>query len=219
MDTYTPTKNNFFGTPLGIILAVIFFPLFFTYWVYKRDWNPKAKLAFMLGFWLLIFISQIANIPQKDTATNAQPTSQTPTIPTSVAVAPSFVTTYPPIDKNPGNNSISAKYAQQYMDFANKTAPGAIKDVYLKLLPEDQTGKTEEEYKKSTSDAFLTVTVNSTYWNIPNESTKRNLIASAVNELKNTFSGYPHITITDGTKTLATGELPSLTADPQITLK
>jgi hypothetical protein len=200
MDPSNPTKKNFFKTPLGIFLAIIFFPLFFTYWVYKRDWNPKAKWGFILVFWLLIVMSQVTNTPQKDTVINAQPPSQTPTP----------VTTYPSFDKNRGNNSISAKYAKQYMDFANQTAPGAIKDVYLELSPANPAGQT---------DSFLTVTVNSTYWNIPNESTKKNFITVAIKELKNTFSGYPHITITDGTRTLATGELPSLTGEPKITLK
>lgn len=218
MEPSAPTGKNFFGTPLGIILAVIFFPFFFTYWAYKRDWNPKAKWAFMLVFWSLVLIAEMTNAPQKNITASATPTSQAPTTAIS-SPSTSLPLTYPTFDKNRGNNYISAKYAQQFMDFANKMAPGAVKDVYLKLLPEDPTEKTEEEYKKSISDTFLTITINLTYWNIPNVSTKKNFIAAAVNELKNTFSGYPHITITDGTRTLATGELPSLTGAPKVILK
>lgn len=202
--------DEFFRTPLGIILAAIFFPFFFTYWVYKRDWKPKAKWAFMLVFWSLVFIAAMTNTPQKE-AVISPPPSRAPAIPVSdTSPSPAITITDPIFDKNLGNNYISAKYAKQYMDFAAKVAPGAIKAVYLELTPSDPAGMT---------DSFLTVTVNSFYWNTANDSTKKNLIAAAIKELKNTFSVYPHITITDGTKTLATGELPSLSGDPVITLK
>lgn len=206
MEPSTPTEKNFFGTPLGIFLAIIFFPFFFTYWIYKQNWGGKAKLGFMLVFWSLMLIAISANYPQEQTTGNQQKNI------TSKALQPTSEAgiTNPPFDKNRGNNIISAKYAQQYMDFAAKTTPGAVKNVYLELSPADPAGKT---------DSFLTVTVNSTYWNIADDSTKKNLIAAAINELKNTFSGYPHITITDGTKTLATGELPDLTGEPKVTLK
>lgn len=224
----TQTKNNFLGTPQGILLAVIFFPFFFTWWVYKRNWNPKIKWAFMIGFWSLILIAEITNYPrkeilvtnQKDTTTNVQPASQAPEISISnTSPSPIITLTYPPFDKNHGNNFFSAKYAKEYIDLANKTAPGAIKDVYLKLLPEDPAGKTEEQYKKSVSETFLTVTINPFYWNITDTPTKNKLITAAINELKNTFSGYPHLIINNGTKTLATGELTSLNGEPKVTLK
>lgn len=194
------TKKNLWKRPLKIFLAIIFFPFFFTYWVYKQNWDPKIKLGFILGFWSLVVISQVSNTPQDTTATTTQYSSE----------APAITVTYPPFDKKFGNNYISAKYAKQYMDFANKTAPGAIKNVYLELSPADSTGKT---------DSFLTVTVNSTYWNITNESTKKKAITTCIITLRNTFSGYPHVTINDGTKIVATGELPSLNGDPKITLK
>lgn len=162
----------------------------------------------MLGFWSLILIAEITNYPQKSTVLTKQrdiivvtPIPNTP---------PSLTITYPPFDKNRGNNYISAKYAQQYMDFANKMAPGAIQNVYLELSPADPAGKT---------DSFLTVTVNSFYWNTTNDSTKKSLIATAINELKNTFSGYPHLIVKIGSKTVATGELPSESGDPVVTLR
>lgn len=203
------TKNNFLGTPLGILLAIIFFPFFFTWWVYKRNWNPKIKWAFMLCFWSLILIAEITNYPQKSTAVTPQPAPEISYTLISGTPPPPTITGQT-FDKNRGNNYISAKYAQQYMDFANKMAPGAIQNVYLELSPADPAGKT---------DSFLTVTVNSFYWNTTNDSTKKSLIAAAINELKNTFSGYPHIIVKIGSKTVATGELPSGSGDPVITLK
>lgn len=204
MDNKFPaqTKNNFLGTPLGIILAVIFFPFFFTWWVYKRDWNPGIKWAFMLVFWLLVAISQITNPQQKN-----------------ISPSPAISINYLSFDKTRGNNHFSAKYAQNYMDLANKTAPGAVKNVYLELLPENPAGKTEEEYKKNISQISLTITVNQFYWNLADNPTKKKLLTTALNELKNTFSGLPHLTITDGTKTLAEASLPSLNSNPQIILK
>lgn len=205
----TSTKNNFFGTPLGILLAIIFFPFFFTYWVYKRNWNPKIKWGFMLGFWLLIFIAEVTNYPfEQEKISNQKDTVTAAPLPT-LKISPAL-TTYPSFDKNRGNNYISAKYAKQYMDFANKMAPGAIQNVYLELSPADPAGKT---------DSFLTVTVNSFYWNSTNDSTKKSLVAACINELRNIFSGYPHVIVNNGTKTVATGELPSLSGDPIVTLK
>lgn len=206
MDLSVQTKKSFLKTPLGIFLVVIFFPLFFTYWAYKQNWKPLAKLGFILIFWSLMLIAVSTNYPQQqavgDQQQNIVATSPQPTSEAGI--------TNPPFDKNRGNNSISAKYAQQYMDLAAKTAPGVVKNVYLELLPSDLAGKT---------DSFLTVTVNSIYWNIADNSTKKKLITAAISELKNTFSGYPHIIINDGTKTLATGELPTLDGNPTITLK
>jgi len=228
MELSTQTKNNFWKTPLVIFLAIIFFPFFFTYWVYQRDWNPKAKFGFMLGFWLLIVIALVTNFPREELITTPkntisitpQPASQTPTIHAqNIFPTPAISINYLNFDKNRGNNYFSAKYAKEYMDFANKSAPGAIKNVYLKFLPVDPAGMTEEEYKKNISETYITVDVNPFYWNITDKSTKIKLITAAINELKNTFSGLPHITITDGAKTLATASLPSLTADPVITLK
>ncbi len=211
----TSTKDNFLGTPLGILLAIIFFPFFFTWWVYKKNWNPRIKWAFMLGFWSLILIAEITNYPQKNAVSTRQKDiiAVTPQPVSEISISgtpPSLTITYPPFDKNRGNNYISAKYAQQYMDFANKMAPGAIQNVYLELSPADPDGKT---------DSFLTVTVNSFYWNTANDSTKKALVAACINELKNIFSGYPHLIVNNGTKTVATGELPSLSGDPVVTLK
>lgn len=204
------TKNNFLGTPLGIILAIIFFPFFFTWWVYKRDWNPGIKWAFMLVFWLLVAISQITNPQQKDIIS----------IPIqNISPIPAISINNLSFDKTRGNNYFSAKYARDYMDLANKKAPGTIKNVYLTLLPDNPTGITEEEYKKSTSQISLTIAVNPFFWNLADNPTKIKLLTTAINELKNTFSGLPHITITDGARTLAEASLPSLNSKPQITLK
>jgi len=212
------TKNNFLGTPLGILLSIIFFPFFFTWWVYKRNWNPKIKWAFMLGFWSLILIAEITNYPQKSAVSTKQRDiiAVTPHPASKISgtlisgTSPSPTITHPPFDKNRGNNYISAKYAQQYMDLANKMAPGAIQNVYLELSSADPAGKT---------DSFLTVTVNSFYWNTTNESTKKSLVTACINELKNTFLGYPHLIVKIGSKTVATGELPSLSGNPVVTLK
>lgn len=173
----------------------------------------------MLGFWSLILIAEITNYPPPQKGITNQKDAIIVTPIPNTSPSPIITLTYPPFDKNRGNNFFSAKYTKEYIDLANKTAPGAIKDVYLKLLPEDPAGKTEEQYKKSISETFLTVTVNPFYWNITDTSTKNKLIAAAINELKNTFSGYLHLIVNNGTTIVATGELPSRNGDPVVTLK
>lgn len=187
------------------------------------------KIIFMLVFWLLIMLGLVANSPQKEIAItnpkNIIPStplyiSSTPTIPVqNTSPSPAVIINYLDFDRNRGNNYFSAKYAKEYMDLANQKAPGAIKNVYLKFLPSDPAGKTEEEYKKNISEIYLTIAVNPLYWNIADKPTKIKLLTTAINELKNTYSGLPHITITDGTRTLAEASLPSLTGEPIINLK
>lgn len=173
-------------------------------------------MGFILIFWSLMLVALATNSTGQQTVINHQ--KKTIGLPVQYT-SPSPALPGQSFDKNLGNNYISAKYATQFMDYANKLAPGATQNVYLELSPADPAGKTEESYKKSISNSFLTVTVNSTYWNIPDDSTKKNLITKALNELKKIFSGYPHITITDGTKILATGEIPSPDGAPKVILK
>lgn len=211
-QTSSSKTNNFLTTPLGILVAIIFFPFFFTYWIYKRNWNPKIKWAFMIGFWSLIFIAEITDYPQKTTLSkpNTSVEKIQPAKEISQAVSPAF-------DKNLGNNYIAAKYAKQFMDFANQMSPGVIRGIYLELLPSDPAGRPEEDYKKSISASSLTVIVNPLYWNIANNSTKKSFITTSLNEMKKLFFGSPRLTINNGSEIVATGEL-SPKGDPIITL-
>lgn len=220
MEPSTQTETNLVNLLLKILLVIIFFPFFFTYWIYKQNWDAKAKFAFMFLFWTLLLIAASTNFPGEPTSGNRQkniiskvppPASPTPEkFAPSISQSPPVTITNPPFDKNLGNNPLSAGYAKQYMDFADKTAPGAVKNVYLELSPADPEGKT---------DSFLTITVNSFYWNFIDDPNKKNLITLSLTKLKSTFLGDAHIIINDGTKTLATGDLPALGSNPTIILK
>lgn len=219
-------KKSFWKTPLGVLVAIFFFPFFLTYWIYRQKWNPKVKWGLILGFWFLVIVSGVTNsasqgVTKQNTtaASNAvQPTSKGPTAPVE-NVSPSAVVTYPPFDKNKGNNYIAALYAQKFMDIADKAAPGAVEDIYLELSPEDPKGKTEEAYKQSISSAFLTVVVSSSFWDNNTDSAKKDLVAAYTNAVKNNFSGFPHIKISNGIRTVAEGEWSVWNGEAKVTLK
>lgn len=221
-----PSKKSFWKTPLGILVAIFFFPFFLTYWVYKQNWNPKVKWGLIIGFWLLVVISGASNSAQQQravtkqagTASAAQPTSEVATKPVQ-NISPSPVVTYPPFDKNRGNNYVAAKYAQQFMDVADKAAAGAVQDIYLELSPEDPKGKTEDAYKQSISSAFLTVVVDPSFWNTTDDSSKKDLVAAYTTAVKNNFSGFPHIKISNGIRTVAEGEWSVFGGEAKVTLK
>jgi hypothetical protein len=232
------TKKSFWKTPVGVLVAIFFFPFFLTYWVYKQKWDTKLKWGLIGGFWLLVFISMASNssykrgfeaaqntTPNTQTVSN-QTTTQAPTqaisqIPTASIQksSPTPAVTYPPYNKTLGNNYFASLYAQKFMDTANKAAPGAVEDMYLELSPEDPKGKTESAYKQSISSAFLTVQVSSSMWDSTSESGKKDLVAAFTNSVKNTFSGFPHIKISNGVRTVAEGEWSVWNGEPKITIK
>lgn len=221
------TKKVFWKTPLGIFVVIFFFPFFLTYWAYRQNWNPKLKWGLIGGFWLLVVISGVTNSVQKPsavtkqestTANAAQPISEEPTMPVQ-HTSPIPMVSYPPYDKNKGNNYIAAKYAQQFMDVADKAAAGFITDTYLELSPEDPRGETEDEYRKSVSSAFLTIMVDPSYWNTTNDATKKDIVAALTTAVKNSFGGFPHIKVSNGTRTVAEAEWSVWNGEAKVTLK
>lgn len=123
-----------------------------------------------------------------------------------------------PFDSELGNNAVAAKYAQQFFDVTSTAAPGYVLSMTLELAPEDVQGKNEEEYKNDVTSAFLTVIVDNPLWNSTGEAAQKDLIASLLSALKSSFSGFPHVYVSNGGRTVAEGEL-SLTGEPKIELK
>jgi hypothetical protein len=133
-------------------------------------------------------------------------------MPTSTPIATSY-------DSSMGNNYVAAKYAQQFQDVANKAASGFVNSAYLDLEPSDMSNKSESAYKQSIVSAFLNIEVDSSYWNATGESGQKDLVAAWVNAVHNNFSGLPHVTITNGVRTVATGEWSIWNGEAKITLK
>lgn len=221
MDT---EKKPFYKKWWSWILIFFFLPFFASYWVWKQKWNLKIKLGVLIPLWIIILIAGLANSNKNttvqtqtsiDTASNVQQPLANPTqVITSVPTVPSQ-----PFDSNRGNNYISAKYGQEFYDLANKAAPGYIEDIRLDLVPEDPQGKSEQEYNKSISSAFLTVVVDSSYWSSTNDTARKDFVAALTNAVKNNFSGFPHVKVNNGTRTVAEGEWSVFGGEPKITLK
>lgn len=158
--------------------------------------------------------------------TSPKPTLEPTSIP-SVLPKPTFTPIASPtptslviFDKNMGNNYVAAKYAQDIMNTANKAVPNFILDSYLELSPEDLNGQNEETYKGKVMSAFLTISVNNLLWNQMDDNSKKDIVGSFVVSVGNIFSGgYPHITVSNGIRTVATGEYDWLKTEPKITLK
>ncbi len=220
-------KKSFFKTKWGILVAILFFPFFLTYWVWKQNWNPKVKYGIIGGFWLFGIAGAMMNpsntatvagqdkINTQSVAQTQVPSNQPPTAPpTSVTK----ITTIP-FDKNRGNNAVASTFATKFFETANKAASGTIEDVRLDLEPEDMQGKSETEYKDNITSAFLTISINQAFWSSLDDDSKKNLVATFTNSLKNTFSGFPHISVTNGIRTVATGEWSVFSGEAKITLK
>lgn len=124
-----------------------------------------------------------------------------------------------PYDETKGNNYVAAKYADQFQQVADSAVEGYVEHVYLELSPENVGGKSENDYKKSISSAFLTVQVSNLLWNSTGTDEKKDLVAAWTNSARNTFSGYPHIKIVNGTRTVAEGEWSAWSNEAKITLK
>ncbi|MBU2567677.1 MAG: hypothetical protein KJ967_02730 [Elusimicrobia bacterium] len=140
--------------------------------------------------------------------------------PTFTPIASSIPTSQITFNNNVGNNYVAAKYAQDIMNTANKAVPNFILDSYLELSPEDIKDQDEETYKKKVSSAFLTVSVNNLFWNQMNDNSKKDVVGSFVVSVGNIFpGGYPHITVSNGIRTVATGEYNWLKTEPKVTLK
>ncbi len=137
-----------------------------------------------------------------------------------VSSTPTTMTTIIPFDTDSGNNYVAAKYAQGIMDTTNKAVPNFILESFLELNPEDLKGENEETYKGKVSSAFLTIKVNNLYWNQMDDDSKKDIVGSLVVSVGNIFpGGYPHITVGNGTRTVASGEYNWLKTEPKVTLK
>jgi hypothetical protein len=94
-------KKSFWKTPLGILVAIFFFPFFLTYWVYIQNWNPKVKWGLIGGFWLLALISMVSNPSYKKgyEAEQATVNTQTASNQTNPTQAPTAGTDEPSSDE------------------------------------------------------------------------------------------------------------------------
>ncbi|MFH0943196.1 MAG: hypothetical protein V1810_03420 [Candidatus Beckwithbacteria bacterium] len=158
--------------------------------------------------------------PSPTPSLSPKPTPAPTLKPTSVPIASPTPTSSVQFDKNMGNNYVAAKYAQDIMNTTNKAVPNFILDSYLELSPENMNSQEEETYKKKVSSAFLTVSVNNLFWNQMNDNSKKDVVGSFVVSVGNIFpGGYPHITVSNGIRTVATGEYNWLKTEPKVTLK
>lgn len=48
------TKSNWRKTPWGILLILVLWPIFLTYWIWKRDWNEKIKVGLIAFIWFFV---------------------------------------------------------------------------------------------------------------------------------------------------------------------
>lgn len=152
----------------------------------------------------------------KSSPTPLSTSSPTPATTPSPQASP---TIEPDFDPDLGNNYIASTFAEGFLATANKVAPGYVTAARVDLSPEDLGGKTEEEYKKNLISVYLTVEVDNYLWSTTGESGQKDLAASFLNAITNTFGGIHHVIITNGVRTVAEAEWPLFGGDPKITLK
>lgn len=229
------SKKQWYGTWWGILIILAFWPVFLSYWIWRREWRVWVKTGCIAFLWVFIlgvyFTSNFWQVQKeafkegyKEGRRMEVPTpapTQEPTV--SPKSTPSPTITAEPVesfDTQRGNNPVAAKYAQEFIDLANKAASGTVVDIFLELSPEDMAGKDEESYKKDVTSAFLTVEVDNLFWNSLNDSSRKDLVAAWVVSLGNIFTGgYPHVYVNNGIRAVAEGEYNFWRSEPNITLK
>ncbi len=122
-------------------------------------------------------------------------------------------------DSTRGNNYVAAKYAQQFQDIADRISGGAVVDTYLELFPEDMQGKSEDTYKKDLISENLTVLVTNDFCNSLDHNSRKDLVATYVNSLRNIFSGIPHVYFKNSVRTVAEGGWSMWSGEANVTLK
>jgi hypothetical protein len=185
----------------------------------KKTWITILIITFFI---VVVFIPLEASKKNKLTQEgtkkiNVTPTAILPTkIPTPTTIKTPVDTSF---DSSIGNNYVAAKYAKQFQDLADDVASGYVSSVYLELEPSDIKNKSEDDYKQSITSAFLNIEVDSHYWNTTGEAGQKDLVAACVNAVHNNFSGFPHITVTNGVRTVAIGEWSIWNGEANVTLK
>lgn len=153
------------------------------------------------------------NLAQTSPSSTSNPSSSPfPTPQASSLIEPVF-------DSNLGNNYLAADFAKSFLSTANKAAHGYVKTARVDLTPAKLDGKDEAEYKKNLLSVYLIVEVDNHLWNTTGEAGQKDLAASFLNAISNSFGGIHHVKITNGIREVATAEWPLFGGEPKIELK
>ncbi len=218
MKENKPIKN------IWVILSLVFFfPLGLILMWAKTNWNNKTKwvVTAVIGVFMLISIVNGNATPSSTSSnTNSQSIKSQPTAKQAPDAAKPVVPTVA-FDKNIGNNQVAAKEAQNIQQSFDKTIPGLIKSVYINCDPQDLGGKSEHDYEKSILQAAnITITVDADMWsNSMTDSLKKDFVAGLIKTVKTNINVYPSITVSDGFRTVATGNWSVWNGEVSITLK
>ncbi len=127
-------------------------------------------------------------------------------------------------DTKHGNNAFAANQALELAKSGNSNGIGM--DVYIETeVPTDaqndylQGGK-EATYREKTTIARMTVAISGTAWALSPDSSKKDLVASFVNRLKQIYpNAVPRVTVTNGVRTVAEGSWSIWSEEAKVELK
>lgn len=221
-----------------VLLILSLLPFFLTYWILKQPWEKNSKLLAITILWLgVLFFGglyrirslELENEYKQSRMIATQPTS-TPLTPTdtpspSPLISPSAVATPTPTpipqvsyDSSYGNNYIAAREAENFLNIMNGAVPGFITDIYLELAP-SEIDRPENEYISSVSSIFLQVRVSSSLWYTMNEGQQKDVVTVMTTSIQKAVGhGYPHVTVSNGARTVAEGSI-SFLGEPKVEIK
>lgn len=127
-------------------------------------------------------------------------------------------------DDKRGNSLFAAQQAQEIIKAVKSAGIGA--DVYIQAdVPEAissdylQGGK-ESTYREKATIARMSIVINSNAWALAPDTSKRDLVASLVNRLKQMFpNAVPRVEVNNGVRAVANGSWSLLNEEPKIELK
>lgn len=129
-------------------------------------------------------------------------------------------------DNKKGNNSEAADTAEGFTTVAKDASGSQGIDMYLELDAPNaaeekyKNGGDTTEYRKSIASSFLTVAVNASFWGNASAADQRNLISGWIGSLRRLYPGSdPNVIVSNGSRTIATGNWSVWNNDTVIKLK
>ncbi len=209
-----------FGSLIALLVGLIKPSVFKN----KRWENPTRKRIGLIfgGATLLFLVLTGTTTPSSTSSSQANPTSTPiPKQETQATPQASSTPTLTPIvfDSSKGNNPYAANYAEKILSSFGQKIPGFIKDAYVRLDPEDMAGKSDDDYAKSLTFGTLSLVVNADSWDGMTDSLKKDFVAGIITVTKSNIRIYPHVTVSDGFRTVAEGSWDLWNGEASIILK
>jgi len=230
----------------GVLIVIFLILPFFLIWQVwaKTNWSKGAKIGTTIAialFYILFWSGAGSDTDSKKTKTADSKTQITQTAtpePTPMSeeekkkreeaeqARQKAADERKNFDDKKGNNAEAASTAEGMLTIMKDIGGVEGVDMYVRLdaptsAEEDyKNGGDLGEYRKKVTSSNLMVVISSLTWTYTPESTQKDLVAGWVNALKTIYSeSFPHVTVNNGTRTVAEGSWSVWNGEASVKLK